>query len=269
MIRLAKGFVMARAKRREIRLRRSAHKRNRRGTLVIAFVLAFAMLAGSAFADLVYNDVDDSIDNEVETLVIAPGDVEIVTLTWINTNTNESVWGLEGSGHDDEEASYVDTVTQCNLRSDLFADVSVTNTNAAVAAVTSDDLEDGKIRFEDCGDEIELTVTGVAAGTTEVRFAIAAGSTAEGANFTAPANFDVQVVSPDPGRAAPAIANEYLRTHTDADFLASCKGANGTNRNKSNWHGQLITKVADQFEGQTFARGSEGPVMDYVDSLCE
>jgi hypothetical protein len=42
---------MARTTRTELRLRRNAHNRKRRGSVAIAFVLAFAMLAGPASAD--------------------------------------------------------------------------------------------------------------------------------------------------------------------------------------------------------------------------
>ena len=82
------------------------------------------------------------------------------------------------------------------------------------------------------------------------------------------ANFTVNVLDPvveAPTRDAPAIANEYLRDRGNND---DCMDAQGTNKNKNNWHGQLISRIAKHFEGQSFTAAQEDEVHDAVDTLC-
>lgn len=70
----------------------------------------------------------------------------------------------------------------------------------------------------------------------------------------------------DDGRGAPAIANAHLRASADT---SDCREAMGTNPNKANWRGKLISNVAQHFAGQEFAAGEESIVTEYVDSLCD
>ena len=157
--------------------------------------------------------------------------------------------------------------------------------NTTQLALAVDDETDGVVTlgagtvvFEDCVDEVDgvevpatrtLTFAATAPGATLVSFEVDSAATVanEGAHFTAPDTFRVVVNDPD-GRDAPAIANDYLHNTADEATLAACQAANGTNGNLSNWHGQLIGKVAQYFEGQTFAADQEYIVIDKVLELC-
>jgi hypothetical protein len=82
------------------------------------------------------------------------------------------------------------------------------------------------------------------------------------------ADFTVNVLDPvvdEPTRDAPAIANEYLRNRADN---GDCQERQGTNKNKNNWHGQLVSKVAKEFAERSFTASQEGVVTTFVESLC-
>jgi hypothetical protein len=114
-----------------------------------------------------------------------------------------------------------------------------------------------------------LTFTGSAAGQTLVSFDVDAATVAlDGAYFTAPDTFRVVVLAPADGRDAPAIANDYLHNTADAATLAACQVTNGTNANQGNWQGQLINKIAQFFDGQTFTPEEEYVVVDKVLEFC-
>lgn len=72
----------------------------------------------------------------------------------------------------------------------------------------------------------------------------------------------------DGGRAAPAIANEYLRESATPELVEACREANGTNKNLANWRGKLISAVAREFRGQTFGPDEEHVVTDDVEDRC-
>jgi len=159
------------------------------------------------------------------------------------------------------------------------------NPNLTQLVLGVDDVTDGvialgrdSVTFEDCIDVVDgvevpatrtLTFTaGSVSGETLVSFDVDDSTFArEGAYFTAPDTFRV-VVNAD-GRAAPAIANDYLHNDADKATLAACQEANGTNLGKTNWHGQLINKVAQFFEGESFTEDEEWIVIDQVREFCE
>lgn len=72
--------------------------------------------------------------------------------------------------------------------------------------------------------------------------------------------------SSNSGKDAPAVANEYLKTLSSAQ-LNACMTNQGTNKNKSNWHGMLISKIAQEYEGNTNGWTDEDVQSD-VDYLC-
>ena len=98
----------------------------------------------------------------------------------------------------------------------------------------------------------------------ELRYAATGDNAHNGNDLTTRTKFDVTatVVHCIEMRGAPAIANEYLR---DRANIADCKDNLGTNKNKSNWHGQLISAVAHEFEGTTF---TEAEVHAFVEEAC-
>jgi hypothetical protein len=140
--------------------------------------------------------------------------------------------------------------------------LDITNSNPVAVALSA-----SQVTFLACDETVTLTVAGVGEGTAEIRFAVNASSTADGVNYVAPADFDVVVTGGDPGREASAIANAFLKA-ADADQVAACRAANGTNRNQANWDGQLISKVSAQFGDQTFTTAQEQIVIDLVLDLC-
>jgi hypothetical protein len=130
------------------------------------------------------------------------------------------------------------------------------------------------VQYTACPDEGDaprvLSFTGATPGVTVVSFDVDSVTAREvGAEdfVTTPASFTVVVLAAE-GRHAPAIANDYLANDADRATLEACQDANGTNRNQSNWHGQLINKIAQHFEGRTFAKDEEYIVIDKVHEYC-
>ncbi len=215
--------------------------------------------AGTAHADVTYNDINGAVDNAVETVVLAPGETKTVTLTYVNTNE-------QGVDHDNDDSTpklYQDTENRCGAHGTKSLVLDVSTSNPAVAS-----LNTNQITIQDCDGTASVIVTAVGVGTAEIRFSVAQSSTASGTQWTTPADFDVQVVAPDPGRDAPAIANEYLHQAATQTTLDACRSALGTNKTKSNWHGNLISMVAKQFEGQTFTTAQETTVVTFVRQRC-
>lgn len=245
-----------------------------RTTRLAAAVAAIAFVgSNAALADSVYNDIDATVDATLESMVMDVGDVESVGL-YIRVENAAAEGGSDSGG-----------VSGCNLQGGRRLVLDIGNTNGGAASVVADTSsrfgsDPSKVLFTgDCeaGDpkvsilKATLTVTGVAATAVGTPAVVSftkdsTNSTALGNWNLAPASFDVTVVgtAPAPTRDAPAIANTYLSDASDA-YTDNCKAAQGTNKNRSNWHGQLISKVARQFEGQSFTVAT---VTAYVDSLC-
>jgi len=169
----------------------------------------------------------------------------------------------------------------CELKGGPGVDPNLTQLVLGVHDVTDGVIALGSdsVDFEDCTDVVDgvqvaatrtLTFTaGSVSGETLVSFDVDGRTFArEGAYFTAPDTFRV-VVNADDDRAAPAITNDYLDKVADEATLAACQAANGTNQDKTNWRGQLITKVAQFFQGETFAEDAEWIVIDQVRVFCE
>jgi hypothetical protein len=235
-----------------------------------ATAAAAAMVLGTAGL-AVADDVEVTstyFQTETRTIVMEVGDTASVTLGYVAT----------GDGQNPEDGK-----SGCNLGGPgAHFTMGVTETADPAGGAGIDGLP-ASVVFTAC----EVTVDGVkgpasqdltfeatSPGTTTVSFPAQSFTTNHEkvtlSSFdTSGASFVVTVTAPeeDEGRDAPAIANEYLKG-LDSDKLEACKLANGTNKNKANWHGQLISKVAQHFEGQTFGPSKEHVVTDYVDSQC-
>jgi hypothetical protein len=223
-----------------------------RKTKVLAGMTAGLMLLGSAaLADIVENDLN-VVGGEKETVELLVGESESVNIYIGDVNAPSG----DRNG--------------CNIGGGSGAQLvlDVSSSDAAVSVTPSQIVFDGD---EACEEVRPVTVTGVsgtgAAGAL-VSFTVNPSSKLKDDSLTQiDANFVVNVTAPQEleGREAPAIANAYLHASEDN---SDCKAANGTNKNQNNWHGQLISKVAQHFEGQSFAPAQENVVTDYVDGLC-
>jgi hypothetical protein len=246
----------------------------------LAGLTAGMMLLGSAaMADIVYNDLDpetEPLKAEVESIVMEVGDDPETVGLYIRVRNAAA----EGTGGE----------SGCNLKGGRELVLDIYNSAPSSASVTAD----AEYRYEgnaaqvllkgDCevavdGTEIDLlkaTLTVQALAPTadgapaNITFGRNSASTALGNTSLVEASFDVTVLAQAvemPSRDAPAIANEYLKQQSN-EYTDNCKAQNGTNKNKNNWHGQLISKVAQEFEGQSFTLAQEDLVTGYVDLLC-
>jgi hypothetical protein len=236
--------------------------RTRNRFAVLAAATTLLLMGGApAMAD----DVDASsagfqlVDGQ-NTLVVGVGDSATVTLTYAVT----------GSGKNP-----VDGKSGCNLSGgagtqlvmDVVPEADPVAGAAGVAGMPA------TVTFESCDDAgapatVTLSLTALSPGVTTYRFVEDAAATVGQGSFDTTGATFVVVVPDDEGRDAPAIANEWLHeVATDAE-LASCQVSNGTNPGQTNWHGQLISKVAQFFEGQSFGPGEEDVVIGKVRELC-
>lgn len=195
------------------------------------------------------SSTDSSFVSSTKTFTITVGETATAVLTYAQDKTGKNGCDLTGK---DSQVTF--------------------GTSSSVDGVISGLAE--TVQYTACPDEDDLprtiSFTGAAPGTTVVSFGVDSISARDvtAADFmTGPATFTVVVVAAE-GRDAPAIANDYLHNDADEATLAACKEANGTNTSQSNWHGQLITKIAQYFEGQTFTEDDEYIVVDKVREYC-
>jgi len=87
-----------------------------------------------------------------------------------------------------------------------------------------------------------------------------------GAQLSESAEFTGTTGACDEGRAAPAIANQYLRSTDGAGTAAACEAKY---EDSNNWHGEVISAVAQsELQGQTFTPAQESIVTTWVDNHC-
>ncbi len=225
-----------------------------RTTLASAAAVALVVGTGGVAAadDVRTTSTDPTYDATTRTFTLHVGDSATASLTYYATATGKSGCDLTGPG------SYVEFD-------------SASSVAGVVSGLTSD------VRYTDCGDEDAppvrtVTFTGAVPGTTSVTFPLASyvsnGKGVSASTFESTlASFTVVVLG-DEGRDAPAIANDYLHNDADDATLAACQAENGTNPGQTNWQGQLIAKIAQYFEGQTFTEDEEYIVVDKVRDLC-
>jgi hypothetical protein len=190
-----------------------------------------------------------------------------------------TIW-VEASNEDVDGES---DVPGCNIGEDgqLVLDVASADSSKVTVSPAS-------ITIEDCGETAGATVTVTGAAPTdgtavmvsftvnqtesvlrELRTGNPSNPTIINSKFADDATFYVNVLDPQgPTRDAPAIANEYLRERSENDDCLDAQGTNGRPGQrgyKSNWHGQLIAKIAQHFDGASF---TEAQVKAAVETLC-
>jgi hypothetical protein len=238
-----------------------------RKTKVLAGMTAGLMLiSGAALADNINNDLDEGVTT--------------VEVNVAETSDPVTIWVEATDGTDEDE-----DVPGCNLggsANKLVLDVASADTSQVTVAPST-------ITIDECGETNGKTVTVTGAAPTGgtavmVSFTIDEDEssfrthetgpewnrTVINSKFTNDAVFYVNVLDPQgPTRDAPAIANEYLRERGDNDDCMDAQGTNGRPGQKgykSNWHGQLVSKIAQHFEGVSF---TEAQVEGAVETLCE
>lgn len=207
--------------------------------------------SGVASADTISTSSSDaSYDSATRTFTISVGQAATATLAYAADQTGKNGCDLTGK---DSQVTF--------------------GVNSSSPTVVSGLAQ--SVQYTACPDEDApartVTFTGAVPGTTVVTFdvdSVTAKDVTAAGFVTDPASFTV-VVLDDEGRDAPAIANDYLHNDADPATLAACQDANGTNAGETNWHGQLINKIAQFFEGQSFTEDEEYIVVDKVREYCE
>lgn len=171
----------------------------------VAAAAGLALIGPAAFADTVYNDLDNTVDSNLEVLNLTYDSV-LATGTSGSTTLSIQVDGLpEHPG--------------CNIQGGAhYIDLDAVVADPAVASVT---LSNGGV-FDACADTVTATAQALSIGSTNVTFVIGDSSTSNDPKLTfslVEAAFTVNVVegvSPpvvgcDADPAAPAWANAILQ----------------------------------------------------------
>jgi hypothetical protein len=159
-----------------------------RGKVTPLFMMLGMLLAvpAIALADIVANDLDTTVDNTAEVMPLQVGGANGTTKLYV-LNTNSSGSGF-GSGFSDPNNA-------CNLAGASNLQLDVTSSNPSVATVSP-----ASVTINDCGEPngVTITVSPVAAGSTQITVARKAGTTssAPGTFHFGPATFDVNVTPP-------------------------------------------------------------------------
>ncbi|MBT2553119.1 PxKF domain-containing protein [Arthrobacter sp. ISL-5] len=143
--------------------------------------------AGVAHADVVYNNVDASVDAVAESMPLNAGGVTGTTTLAISAANGD---GKQG----------------CNLTAGSVLTLGLASSNAAVATVSP-----SSVTFSSCGETKVLTVTPLSAGTATVS-ATQSVNTTGGTFNLAPATFTVNVVAPAPANTAPSVTVAGVNT---------------------------------------------------------
>jgi hypothetical protein len=177
-----------------------------RSKISLLFMTCAVLLAIPAIvlADDIANNLDGSIDADVET-------------TSVNTGSTKTVGYLVQPTKDVENG--------CNFQGTTEKLVAnVTSSDTAVATVSPT-----QVTFDSCGSTPSVTVTGVSAGTADITLTQASNNTGGEFNF-ATATFKVTVTNPTPPADTTAPTIDYTLTPGTAD------GTNG-------WYKSNVTLV--------------------------
>ena len=137
----------------------------------LSLLLGATLAAGTAFADMLSNDLDASIDATLETVNLVAGGAD--------AEVSYSVFPLSGDGK-----------TGCNLNATQSLVVAVNSGNPAAATVSPSSLT-----FVNCSDSKTVTVHPVAAGKSDVTLGVTSNLT-PGSFLLSPATFKVRVTDP-------------------------------------------------------------------------
>jgi hypothetical protein len=159
-----------------------------RGKITLLFMMLGMLLAipAIAFADDISNNLDGSIDADVET-------------TSVNTGSTTDVGYLVQPRNSDGQNG-------CNIQGGESLKVNVASSNTAVATVSPSSLT-----FTACGDTPSVTVNGVSAGTADITLSQSSNNTGGSFNF-ATAKFSVTVSDPTPPADTTAPTIDYTLT---------------------------------------------------------
>jgi hypothetical protein len=157
-------------------LRRAAFK------AAAAFAAGSLLLAsaGVAYADIIYNNLDASIDSTAEIMPLNVGGAVGTTTLAVQTERQD---GKNG----------------CDLTGQTTLTLSLVSSNPAVATVSP-----ATTTFTSCGYTQPLTITPVAAGSASVT-AVLVSNNSQGSFDLAPAAFTVNVSAPAPSNTAPVL----------------------------------------------------------------
>ena len=161
---------------------RTNNTRASRVTALVALTAAASVgLGGVATADIVYNDVDASIDAEVESYSAAAGSAPRSVSYRIDQTNGDGKNGCDFQGGESMTAT-------------------VTSSAPTVATVSP-----GSVTFTACGDVKTVQVTPVAQGSATISLSQQTSSTGTTFNF-APATFTVNVTQAAPANTAPQVS---------------------------------------------------------------
>jgi hypothetical protein len=168
-----------------------------RGKITLLFITCAVLLAipAIALADDIANNLDASIDADVET-------------TSVNTGSTKTVGYLVQPRNGDDQNG-------CNIQGGEALTVNVASSNTAVATVSPSSLT-----FSSCGATPSVTVTGVSPGTANITLTQASNNTGGTFNFNT-ATFSVTVSNPTPPADTTAPTIDYTLNPGTPD------GANG------------------------------------------
>lgn len=144
---------------------------------VVAGILLAGASTGTAYADWVANDVDNTVDTTVESLSLTAGDEATVTLWVRNPPANAGDTSSPG----------------CNLSGASFLVVDVTSAKPAVATVSPT-----TVRIDDCDLDkgVELDVAALSAGASTITVSRNSATNAPGSFDFSYATFTVNVAAP-------------------------------------------------------------------------
>lgn len=166
---------------------------------------ALALIGPAAFADTVYNDLDNSIDSNLETLNLT---YDAVTMTG---TTGTTTLAIQVDGKPDHPG--------CNIQGAHWVALNAVVSDPTVASVSLSNNG----RFDACSDKVVATVQALGTGSTDVTFVVDAARTNNDPKLTFrldEAAFRVVVtagstppppVGCDVDPAAPAWANAILQ----------------------------------------------------------
>ena len=124
--------------------------------------------ATAAYGDTIYNDLDVSVDSDMETMNLTYDTVNFVG------STGTTTLAIQIDGKPGDHAG-------CNIQGGPhFVAVDAASSDTSVATVA---LSDGGV-FDDCGDTVIATVTAHALGTSTVTFAIDSERTSNDPSLT-------------------------------------------------------------------------------------
>ena len=186
---------------------------SRLSLLFVAFALVLALPA-MAFADVISNNLDDSVDATAETVNLTAGS---------GVNGNVSFFVADKTNDDGKSG--------CNLTGSTKLVAAVDNSDASVATVSASSVE-----FTSCGDVKQLAVTPLKAGQTTISLRQTLNTTGGSFNLT-PATFNVVVAAAAPTQKDTSLnvssASGTYGTTTDlsATLSSSSTGVSGKSVN--------------------------------------